>query len=80
MIKVSNGLVPDQDQHSVRPYLGLNCLQRLSAGDICRQRIKTIQVWSQVRAYPGSEFVVLNTLAKWKKLEPNAIDFILARK
>ena len=26
-------------------------------------------------AYPGSEFVVVNTLAKWKKLEPNEIDF-----
>ena len=24
---------------------------------------------------PGSEFVVANTLAKWKKLEPNEIDF-----
>ena len=23
-----------------------------------------------VRAYPGSEFVVANTLATWKKLEP----------
>ena len=23
------------------------------------------------RAHPGSEFVVANTLAKWKKLEPN---------
>ena len=28
-----------------------------------------------VRAYPGSEFVVANTIAKWKKLEPNEIDF-----
>ena len=28
-----------------------------------------------VRAYPGSEFAVANTLAKWKKLEPNEIDF-----
>ena len=28
-----------------------------------------------IRAYPGSEFVVANTLAKWKKLEPNKIDF-----
>ena len=28
-----------------------------------------------VRAYPGSEFVVANTLVKWKKLEPNEIDF-----
>ena len=27
------------------------------------------------RAYPGSEFVVVNTLAKWKKLEPNEINF-----
>ena len=26
------------------------------------------------RAYPGSEFVVANTLAKWKKLEPKEID------
>ena len=28
-----------------------------------------------IRAYPGSEFVIANTLAKWKKLEPNEIDF-----
>ena len=27
------------------------------------------------RAYPGSEFVVANTLAKLKKLEPNEISF-----
>ena len=27
------------------------------------------------RTYPSSEFVVANTLAKWKKLEPNEIDF-----
>ena len=27
------------------------------------------------RAYPGSEFVVANTLAKWKKLEPNEVKF-----
>ena len=27
------------------------------------------------RAYPGSEFVVANTLAKQKKLEPNEINF-----
>ena len=27
------------------------------------------------RAYPGSEFVVANTLAKWKKLEPSEIYF-----
>ena len=28
-----------------------------------------------LRAYPGSEFVVANTSAKWKKLEPNEINF-----
>ena len=28
-----------------------------------------------LRAYHGSELVVTNTLAKWKKLEPNGIDF-----
>ena len=27
------------------------------------------------RAYPGSEFVVANTVAKWKKLELNEIEF-----
>ena len=26
------------------------------------------------RAYTGSEFVVANTFAKWKKLEPNEIN------
>ena len=26
------------------------------------------------RAYPGSKFVVANTLAKWKKLEPDEIN------
>ena len=29
----------------------------------------------KVRAYPGSEFVAANTLAKWKKLKPHEIDF-----
>ena len=27
------------------------------------------------RAYPGSEIVVANTLAEWKKLEPKEINF-----
>ena len=33
-ITVSNGLDPDQDQLSVGPDLGQNCLQRLSADDL----------------------------------------------
>ena len=32
-IRVSNGLDPDQDQHSVGPDLGPNWLQKLSAGN-----------------------------------------------
>ena len=32
-IRVSNSLDPDQDQQNVRPDLGPNCLQRLSAGE-----------------------------------------------
>ena len=37
IIRVSNGLDPDQDRHSVSPDLGPNCLQRFSADDkICR--------------------------------------------
>ena len=31
--------------------------------------------WSVSRAYPCSELVVANTVAKWKKLEPNDINF-----
>ena len=32
-IRVANGLDPDQDQQSVGPDLGPNCLQMLSADD-----------------------------------------------
>ena len=32
-IRVSNGLDPDEDRHSVGPDLCSNCLQRLSADD-----------------------------------------------
>ena len=34
-IRVSNGLDPDQNRHSVGPDLGLNCLQRLSDDKSC---------------------------------------------
>ena len=32
-MRVSKDLDPDQDQHSVSPDMGPNCLQRLSADD-----------------------------------------------
>ena len=38
-IKVSNSLDPDQAGHFVRPDLGPNCLQSLSADDTSRQRV-----------------------------------------
>ena len=38
-IRVSNGLDPDQDLHSVSPDLGPNCLQMLSADyKSCKER------------------------------------------
>ena len=38
-----NSLVPDQARHFVRPGLGPNCLQSLSAEDSSRQTVKTWQ-------------------------------------
>ena len=38
-IRVPNSLDPDQARHFVRPGLGPNCLQRLSAGDTSRKRV-----------------------------------------
>ena len=39
-IRVTNSLDPDQARHFVGPDLGPNCLQRLSADDSTRQRVK----------------------------------------
>ena len=39
-IRVSNGLDPGQARQNVGPDLGPNCLQKLSADDITRQRVK----------------------------------------
>ena len=41
-MRVSNSLDPDQTRPFVRPDLGPNCLQRLSADDISRQRVKVV--------------------------------------
>ena len=38
-MRVSNSLDPDQSQCFVGPDLGPNCLQRLSADDLSRQRV-----------------------------------------
>ena len=39
-IRVSNRLDPDQNQCSVGPDLGSNCLQRSSADDKIKERVK----------------------------------------
>ena len=57
-----------------------------SYDDMVQCDAKTCQNWfhykcaglnspTDSRAYPGSKFVVANTLAKWKKIEPNKINF-----
>ena len=37
--------------------------------------VRIVALFRSIRANPGLEFVVANTLAKWKKLEPNEMDF-----
>ena len=42
-ISLSNILDPDQARHFVRPDLGPNCLQRLSADNASRQRVEGVR-------------------------------------
>ena len=39
---MSNSLDPDQAQQNVGPELGPNCLQRLSADNTSKQKVKTV--------------------------------------
>ena len=41
---MSNSLDPDQDRHCVGPDLGPKSLQKLSADDTSRQRVKIIVI------------------------------------
>ena len=41
-IRVSNSLDPDQARQIVGPDLGPNCLQKISASDTSRQRVKIL--------------------------------------
>ena len=41
---MANSLDPDQALHFVGPDLDPNCLQRLSADDTGRQRVKTMEI------------------------------------
>ena len=51
---VTNSLAPDQARHPVGPDLGSNFLQKLSAGDTDRQRVKQyIHEPHHVQTCPG---------------------------
>ena len=45
---MSNSLNPDQVRHFDRPDLGPNCLQKLPADNISRQRVKVGMVFQKV--------------------------------
>ena len=49
------------------------CLLSFSTSLFWNSEKTMVQKFDNDRAYPGSEFVVANTLAKRKKLEPNEI-------
>ena len=55
-IRVSNSLDPDQARHSVGPDLGPNCLQKLSAEDTRRYRVKRLPM----STHTGHTFLVRN--------------------
>ena len=50
----SNGLDSDQDGRSVRPDLGPNCLQRLSAYPECTQSVQCTPADNARKRAPGS--------------------------
>ena len=46
------------------------------ANVFCRENVDcSLCLLHSCSAYPGSELVVANTLTKWKKLEPDEINF-----
>ena len=56
-----------QNQQIKCPFLHLNLFPENLDWSLDKEHLH--------RAYPGSESVVANTLAKWTKLEPNEINF-----
>ena len=53
---MSDSLDADQDQCSVGPDLGPNCLQRLSADNTSRRRVKTIRMET---VYHSGVFIIV---------------------
>ena len=50
---MSNRLDPDQARHNVGPDLDPSCLQRLSANDTSKQRVKVGVVLGKVNSLSG---------------------------
>ena len=55
-VNLSNSLDLDQGRHFVRPGLGPNCLQRLSADNTSKQRVKVGVVFRKVNSSNGEMF------------------------
>ena len=58
---MSYGSDPDQDQHSVGPDLGPNCLQRLSADDkihFFANVISTITLWAGLNIVTDGHWMI----------------------
>ena len=69
-IRALNGLDPDQDQRSVGPDMGPNCLQRLSADDksmACVERVnmadKSLQILFFLILEMDQHYFLVKTLA-----------------
>ena len=63
--RVSKGLDPDQNQPSVGPDLGPNCLQRLSADDKSHKQGKS--PGEMIEIYPFKpRHVISNNVAFWE--------------
>ena len=74
IIRVSNGLDPDQDRRYVGPDLGPNCLQRLSADDrtLAKKEFRSYQCQDY-------KFKGLNAVFKAKIQYHNIFAFHFAR-
>ena len=67
---MSNSLDPDQAWHFVRPDLGPNCLQRLTADDTRRQGVKWLcEAKRKLPVYKGIKLrIKLGCSQKWVKI------------
>ena len=60
-IRVSSSFDRDQGRHSVGPDLGPNCLQRLSADDTSKQRVKVDVEFGTVNFCQGLKYALVQT-------------------